>query len=116
MEVTWGRRNLHTPGARLPTQCSFSFGEQTSLEGKTVLASSQGTILRTSWNPMGPMFSVFLQNKGPTEGQDLTGKVAKQVAPDQMLQMPMGQASDVSEDKAKGNGEDCGKLKTSRPD
>lgn len=101
MEVTWGRRNLHTPGARLPAQGSFSFGGQ-SLEGKTVLASSQGTILRTSWNPMGPMFFVFLQNKGPMEGQDLTGKVAKYVALDQVLQMPMGQTSDVSEDKEKG--------------
>lgn len=51
---------------------------------------------------MEPMFFVFLQNKGPTVGQDLTGKVAKYVALDQMLQMPMGQASDVSEDKEKG--------------
>lgn len=68
----------------------FLLGEKWSLAGKALLASSCGSIPRTSGNPTGPMLFVCLQNKGLMEGKDLAGKIAKYVALDQMLLMPMG--------------------------
>lgn len=58
----------------------FLLVKNLSLEDKTILSSSCGTILRISQNPLGPLLFVFSQRL--MEDKDLPWKVAKYVSRD----------------------------------